>query len=171
MKRRNIMKTTKRVLAIVLAALMLLCLASCSDQTVSADGTKIEEVEHVFTSDGNSKFEYDFTEVNTVKITGYTGSFEIHAVTVPAAIVYNEQEYPVTESTTFWWGFAQSMVNSLGSGLGFMLAMIMFSGVRSKLEGADIPKAFRGLPITLVAASITSLSFVGFGGVIENLFA
>ena len=66
--------------------------------------------------------------------------------------------------------FAESMVNSLGSGLGFMLAMVMFSGVRSKLEGADIPKSFKGLPITLVAASITSLSFMGFGGVIENLF-
>lgn len=66
--------------------------------------------------------------------------------------------------------FVESMVNSLGSGLGFMLAMVMFSGVRSKLEGADIPKSFKGLPITLVAASITSLSFMGFGGVIENLF-
>ena len=67
--------------------------------------------------------------------------------------------------------FAEAMVNSLGSGLGFFLAMVMFSGVRSKLEGADIPKSFQGLPITLVAASITSLSFLGFGGVIENLFA
>ncbi|MCH5296931.1 MAG: electron transport complex protein RnfA [Ruminococcus sp.] len=67
--------------------------------------------------------------------------------------------------------FAESMINSLGSGLGFFLAMVMFSGVRSKLEGADIPKAFQGLPITLVAASITSLSFLGFSGVIENLFA
>lgn len=67
--------------------------------------------------------------------------------------------------------FAESIVNSLGSGLGFFLAMVMFSGVRSKLEGADIPKAFQGLPITLVAASITSLSFLGFSGVIENLFA
>ena len=67
--------------------------------------------------------------------------------------------------------FAESMVNSLGSGLGFFLAMVMFSGIRSKLEGADIPKAFQGLPITLVAASITSLSFLGFSGVIENLFA
>ena len=66
--------------------------------------------------------------------------------------------------------FLEAMVNSLGSGLGFMLAMIMFSGVRSKLEGADIPKSLKGLPITLVAASITSLSFMGFGGVIENLF-
>ena len=67
--------------------------------------------------------------------------------------------------------FAESMVNSLGSGLGFFLAMVMFSGVRSKLEGADIPKAFQGLAITLVAASITSLSFLGFSGVVENLFA
>ena len=67
--------------------------------------------------------------------------------------------------------FAESMVNSLGSGLGFFLAMVMFSGVRSKLEGADIPKCFSGLPITLIAASITSLSFLGFGGVVENLFA
>lgn len=66
--------------------------------------------------------------------------------------------------------FAEAMVNSLGSGLGFFLAMVMFSGVRSKLEGADIPKAFQGLPITLVAASITSLSFLGFSGVVENLF-
>lgn len=67
--------------------------------------------------------------------------------------------------------FAESMVNSLGSGLGFFLAMVMFSGVRSKLEGTDIPKAFQGLPITLVAASITSLSFLGFSGVVENLFS
>ncbi|MGN0660403.1 MAG: electron transport complex protein RnfA [Oscillospiraceae bacterium] len=67
--------------------------------------------------------------------------------------------------------FAEAMVNSLGSGLGFFLAMVMFSGVRSRLEGADVPKAFQGLPITLIAASITSLSFLGFSGVIENLFA
>ena len=67
--------------------------------------------------------------------------------------------------------FLEAMVNSLGSGLGFFLAMVMFSGVRSKLEGADVPKSFKGLPITLIAASITSLSFMGFGGVIENLFA
>lgn len=66
--------------------------------------------------------------------------------------------------------FIEAMVNSLGSGLGFFLAMVMFSGVRSTMEGSDIPESFRGLPITLIAASITSLSFMGFGGVIENLF-
>ena len=67
--------------------------------------------------------------------------------------------------------FAEAMVNSLGSGIGFFLAMVMFSGVRSKIEGADVPESFKGLPVTLVAASITSLSFLGFGGVIENMFA
>ena len=67
--------------------------------------------------------------------------------------------------------FAEAMVNSLGSGLGFFLAMVMFSGVRSKIEGADVPESFKGLPVTLVAAAITSLSFLGFGGVIENMFA
>ena len=66
--------------------------------------------------------------------------------------------------------FVEAMVNSLGSGLGFFLAMVMFSGVRSTIEGSDIPKSFQGLPITLIAAAITSLSFLGFSGVIENLF-
>ncbi len=61
--------------------------------------------------------------------------------------------------------FLEAMVNSLGSGLGFFLAMVMFSGVRSK-----IPESFKGLPVTLIAASITSLSFLGFGGVVENMF-
>ena len=67
--------------------------------------------------------------------------------------------------------FLEAMTKSLGSGLGFMLAMVMFSGVRSTMEGSDIPKSFKGLPITLIAAAITSLSFMGFGGVIENLFS
>lgn len=69
------------------------------------------------------------------------------------------------------YNFAEAMVNALGSGLGFFLAMVMFSGVRSAIEGNDIPESFKGLPVTLIAAAITSLSFMGFGGVIENLFA
>ena len=68
------------------------------------------------------------------------------------------------------YNFAEAMVNSLGSGLGFFLAMVMFSGVRSTIEGSDIPESFKGLPVTLTAAAITSLSFLGFSGVIENLF-
>ncbi len=68
------------------------------------------------------------------------------------------------------YSFAESMVSSLGCGLGFLLAMVIFSGVRSRVEQADPPEAFKGLPITLVAASIVSLAFFGFAGVAENLF-
>ena len=67
--------------------------------------------------------------------------------------------------------FAQSMINSVGAGIGFMLAMVIFSGVRSRLEGADIPKFLQGLPIVLIAASIVSLSFMGFTGLVDGIFA
>ena len=67
--------------------------------------------------------------------------------------------------------FVESMVNSLGCGLGFLLAMVLFAGVRSRLESANPPKAFQGLPITLVSASIVALSFFGFSGVVDGLFA
>ncbi len=66
--------------------------------------------------------------------------------------------------------YTQSLVNSLGAGLGFMLAMFMFAGVRERLESCDVPKFMRGLPITLVAASLVSVSFLGFGGIVEGLF-
>ena len=65
--------------------------------------------------------------------------------------------------------FIQSMLSSLGVGLGFLLAMVLFAGVRSRIENCPSPKPFKGLPITLVAASIVALSFFGFSGVIENL--
>ena len=68
------------------------------------------------------------------------------------------------------YGFAQSMFNSVGAGLGFMLAMVMFAGVRERLESCDIPKFLKGLPITLVAASLVSVSFLGFTGIVENIF-
>ena len=68
------------------------------------------------------------------------------------------------------YNFIESMVSSLGCGLGFLLAMVLFAGVRSRLEESNVPKCFRGLPITLIAASIVSLSFFGFGGIVDNLF-
>ena len=68
------------------------------------------------------------------------------------------------------YSYLESIVCALGAGLGFMLAMVLFSGVRKRLEDAQPPKCFEGLPITLVAASIVSLSFTGFGGLIENIF-
>ena len=68
------------------------------------------------------------------------------------------------------YNFLQSIVNALGAGLGFTLALILFSGVRQKMENTDIPKAFKGLPITLIAAAILAVSFVGFSGVVDGLF-
>ena len=68
------------------------------------------------------------------------------------------------------YNFAQSMVCAVGAGAGFMLAMVLFSGVRKRVEDAKPPKCFEGLPITLVSAAIVSLSFMGFGGIIEHIF-
>ena len=69
------------------------------------------------------------------------------------------------------YNFGLSMVSSLGVGLGFLLAMVLFAGVRSRIENCPAPKCFRGVPITLVAASIVALAFFGFAGVVENLLA
>ncbi len=69
------------------------------------------------------------------------------------------------------YNFLQSTVAALGAGLGFLLAMVLFSGLRSRIDECNIPKAFRGLPVTLIAASFVSLSFMGFGGIIEKIFA
>ena len=67
------------------------------------------------------------------------------------------------------YGFGQSMVNALGAGIGFLLAMVLFAGVRGRMENMDIPESFKGLPITLIAAFIVSMSFMGFGGVVDGL--
>ena len=69
------------------------------------------------------------------------------------------------------YDFVQSMVSSLGVGVGFLLAMVIFSGVRSRIEESDIPEHFKGLPVTLVAASFVSLAFFGFEGIVDNLFS
>lgn len=68
------------------------------------------------------------------------------------------------------YNFVQSMFNSLGGGLGFMLAMGLFAGVRGRLETAKVPKALQGLPITLISASLVAISFLGFSGLVDGLF-
>ena len=72
---------------------------------------------------------------------------------------------------TAGYNFIESMISSLGVGLGFLLAMVLFAGVRSRIENCPSPKPFKGIPITLVAASIVALAFFGFAGVVENLLA
>ncbi|MBQ3012648.1 MAG: RnfABCDGE type electron transport complex subunit A [Clostridia bacterium] len=69
------------------------------------------------------------------------------------------------------FNFVESIVSSLGVGLGFLLAMVLFAGVRSRMENIKTLKSFQGLPVTLIAASIVALSFYGFSGVIEGLLA
>lgn len=68
------------------------------------------------------------------------------------------------------YNFIQSLVNAAGAGLGFLLAMVIFSGVRGRMETSDVPKFLQGLPIVLVAASIVACSFLGFQGLVDGLF-
>ncbi len=68
------------------------------------------------------------------------------------------------------YSFVESLVNAFGAGVGYTLALFLFSGVRSRVDKADVPKALKGLPITLIAASLVSVSFFGFKGLVENLF-
>ncbi|NSW89645.1 MAG: electron transport complex subunit RsxA [Firmicutes bacterium] len=62
------------------------------------------------------------------------------------------------------YNFVQSLVYGCGAGLGFTLALLLFSSIREKLEMCDIPEALKGLPITLIAAALVSLAFFGFQG-------
>lgn len=68
------------------------------------------------------------------------------------------------------YNFLEAMTNALGVGLGFLLAMFLFAGVRSRVEASDIPKSFQGISITLIAASIVSMSFMGFANVANGIF-
>lgn len=69
------------------------------------------------------------------------------------------------------YSFLEAMISSLGVGLGFLLAMVLFAGVRSRIDDSNAPKCFKGLPVTLIAASIVALAFYGFAGIVENLLA
>lgn len=67
--------------------------------------------------------------------------------------------------------YIQSLFCALGTGIGFLIAMLLFAGLRGKLEECkQIPECFQGIPITLITASILSLSFMGFSGVIDGIF-
>ncbi|MEG1743019.1 MAG: Rnf-Nqr domain containing protein, partial [Clostridia bacterium] len=77
----------------------------------------------------------------------------------------------VVDKTSASFGFAEALVNALGSGIGYLVAMVLFSGVRGKMEHADIPDFFKGMPITLVAAGVLALAFSGFTGIVENMLA
>ena len=67
-------------------------------------------------------------------------------------------------NTDSGYNIGQSVVNSVGAGLGFSLALVIFSGVRSRVNAANVPEMFKGVPATLIAASVVSVSFMGFSG-------
>ena len=68
------------------------------------------------------------------------------------------------------YNYAQALINAAGSGFGFLVAMVLFAGVRGRLETSNVPKALQGLPITLISASIVACSFLGFGGLVDGIF-
>ncbi len=65
------------------------------------------------------------------------------------------------------YGFIESMVFGVGSGAGFALALIIMASIREKLELAQVPKAFAGMPIAFVTAALIALAFTGFSGLIS----
>ena len=65
------------------------------------------------------------------------------------------------------YNLVETMVNGFGAGIGFTLAIVLFAGIRERLELADIPEAFKGFPITLISAALMSIAFLGFTGLIK----
>lgn len=66
--------------------------------------------------------------------------------------------------------YGQALVNAFGSGVGFLVAMVIFAGVRERMEHNSVPKFMQGLPITLVSAALVAASFLGFAGVVNGIF-
>jgi electron transport complex protein RnfA len=64
------------------------------------------------------------------------------------------------------YNFIESLVFSIGAGAGFTLALVIMSGIRERLELADIPDALQGIPIALIIAGLLALAFSGFSGMI-----
>ena len=73
------------------------------------------------------------------------------------------------QNITDGYGFVEALVSSLACGLGFLLAMVLFSGLRSRIDESRVPAPFRGLAVTLIAASFISLAFMGFAGLTDKL--
>lgn len=68
-------------------------------------------------------------------------------------------------SYSFGLGYLYALSCAFGSGVGFLTAMAIFAGVRKRIESSDIPESLKGLPITLISASLVAMSFLGFAGI------
>lgn len=65
------------------------------------------------------------------------------------------------------YNLIETIINGFGAGAGFTLAIVIFAGIRERLELSDIPEAFKGFPITLISAGLMSIAFLGFTGLIK----
>ena len=63
------------------------------------------------------------------------------------------------------FGFVETMVYSVGTALGFLISIVMMSGIRERTEHNDVPKAFKGMPIVLITACLMAIAFSGFSGI------
>ena len=69
---------------------------------------------------------------------------------------------------TSGYTYVEALINAVAAGIGFLIAMVLFAGVRRQMEGMNVPRALQGLPITLIAAAIVSMSFMGFVGLFQS---
>ena len=75
------------------------------------------------------------------------------------------------QNITDGYNYVEAIFCALGAGIGFLLAMVLFAGLREKLENnKGIPECFKGIPITLITASILSMAFMAFSGVVDGIF-
>ncbi|MCQ2798659.1 MAG: electron transport complex subunit RsxA [Bacilli bacterium] len=65
------------------------------------------------------------------------------------------------------YDFGRSMANALGTSLGFILVIFLFACIRIRLEGSNLPKAFKGVPIALIVAGLMAIVFMGLGGIVD----
>jgi len=63
--------------------------------------------------------------------------------------------------------FFESVIHATGAGIGYLIAIVLFAGIRERIERCDVPKAFRGFPIALISAGLMSIAFLGFAGLIQ----
>lgn len=65
------------------------------------------------------------------------------------------------------YGFLTSIIHGIGAAIGFTVAIVLFAGIRERLARNNIPAAFRGFPIALIAAGLMAVAFLGFTGLIK----
>ena len=71
------------------------------------------------------------------------------------------------QNITKGYNLLESLTYGVGGGLGFLLVIVLFAGIRERLETSDIAKCFQGFPIALITAGLMAVAFMGFSGMIQ----